>query len=571
MSYLDEVKRKREEAAARQQREDDLKKSNDTTKASGDTVAKEVVRQSAKSRATTQKVKVENDDLAKKDDVGAVANAIHQLNLTTFMTQSGSFGGMVENIAKLAERMQVVMDKMEKDNPEKLAKAFSSGVDALQAAVKSIKNVKVESDMDVIEGLSRINDAIAGLDVSPTVNVPAPNVTVNEKEVDLSPLATLLKSLEQTVKDNKTQIPDNLELREDIQAVSKAINSLRFPVPNYILPFKDVNGKAVQVQLDSNGAVPTSGGGGGSGGDVNLAEVNGAVVNTGPGTAGPGTQRVSVASDSTIQAVGNVADAATDSGNPVKVAAKYNGTQPTYSDGQRADLQVTSRGNLRIQLFDGTNSPSVATAGADDLTNSFAALRVHAFNSYFDGSTWDRVRGSSTDGMLVDLGANNDVTATGNVAHDAVDSGSPVKTGGQARTTNPTAVADADRVNFIADKLGKQIVTPAMREMKVRQYTTITSSTTETTILTAGAAGVFHDVYLLHITNTSASACEVTIRDATAGSVIGSYNVPAGDTRGFNVDAGSAEPQATAANNWTAQCGTSVASIKIKVLAVKNT
>jgi len=33
---------------------------------------------------------------------------------------------------------------------------------------------------------------------------------------------------------------------------------------------------------------------------------------------------------------------------------------------------------------------------------------------YFDGTTWDRQRGDATNGMLVNLGANNDVTITGN-------------------------------------------------------------------------------------------------------------------------------------------------------------
>jgi hypothetical protein len=39
------------------------------------------------------------------------------------------------------------------------------------------------------------------------------------------------------------------------------------------------------------------------------------------------------------------------------------------------------------------------------------------------------------------------VTATGNVAHDAVDSGNPVKIGGKASTSQPANVDDGDRVN----------------------------------------------------------------------------------------------------------------------------
>lgn len=42
----------------------------------------------------------------------------------------------------------------------------------------------------------------------------------------------------------------------------------------------------------------------------------------------------------------------------------------------------------------------------------------------------------------------------GTVAHDAVDSGNPVKIGGIAETTAPTAVADGDRVNANFDEFG---------------------------------------------------------------------------------------------------------------------
>ena len=45
---------------------------------------------------------------------------------------------------------------------------------------------------------------------------------------------------------------------------------------------------------------------------------------------------------------GNVAAATTDSGNTVKVGGKYNATPPTYTDGQRGDLQLDAGGNLKV-------------------------------------------------------------------------------------------------------------------------------------------------------------------------------------------------------------------------------
>lgn len=50
-------------------------------------------------------------------------------------------------------------------------------------------------------------------------------------------------------------------------------------------------------------------------------------------------------------AQGSVASGSTDSGNPVKVAAVYNSTMPTFTTGQRGDLQIGSRGALKVQVM----------------------------------------------------------------------------------------------------------------------------------------------------------------------------------------------------------------------------
>lgn len=162
------------------------------------------------------------------------------------------------------------------------------------------------------------------------------------------------------------------------------------------------------------------------------------------------------------------------------------------------------------------------------------------------------------------------VASSGSVAHDAVDSGNPVKVGGQARTTNPTAVQDGDRSNFITDKLGKQVVVNSIRDLKTVQQTTITNSTAETTIGTAVAA-TFLDLYSLVLTNTSATGTTVTIKDATAGTTRLVIYVPANDTRGIALTESAAIPQAAVNNNWTATCGTAVTSLEVTALFVRNT
>lgn len=88
---------------------------------------------------------------------------------------------------------------------------------------------------------------------------------------------------------------------------------------------------------------------------------------------------------------GNVASAATDSGNPVKIGGVYNTTTPTFTNGQRGDIQIGSRGAAHVQLL-APDSGSAITANtpADGVANAGVALRTLSFNAQFNGSTWDR-------------------------------------------------------------------------------------------------------------------------------------------------------------------------------------
>jgi hypothetical protein len=156
-------------------------------------------------------------------------------------------------------------------------------------------------------------------------------------------------------------------------------------------------------------------------------------------------------------------------------------------------------------------------------------------------------------------------------AHDAVDSGNPWKVGGQARTTNPTPVANADRSNFITDKLGKQIAVTAIRERKGAQYTSGIVTAAETPIIFAGGTGVFRDLYGLTLSNTSPNVVSVTIRDMTGGASVMVLVVPPTDTRGLTLDCGSAIPQTTADSQWTATLNAITGgSVHVTALYVEN-
>lgn len=107
-----------------------------------------------------------------------------------------------------------------------------------------------------------------------------------------------------------------------------------------------------------------------------------------------------------VQATGNAASAAADSGNPVKVGGKLNTTKPTFTDGQRGDLQVDTRGNLNVSIYGANSATSVYMSdNADTLAVSAngATIRSGALAFLYNGTQWDRMRGDITNGLDVDV------------------------------------------------------------------------------------------------------------------------------------------------------------------------
>lgn len=122
------------------------------------------------------------------------------------------------------------------------------------------------------------------------------------------------------------------------------------------------------------------------------------------GAAGADPTPVSSTNPLPTAASGGVASGATDSGNPVKVAGKVNTTLPTFTDGQRADLQVSTKGYLLASS--GLNSANVdGNANIVIFSKSVAdvAAPLAIYGSAYNGSTWDRMRGD-TNGIVVQPG-----------------------------------------------------------------------------------------------------------------------------------------------------------------------
>lgn len=120
-----------------------------------------------------------------------------------------------------------------------------------------IEEVTVKNLETLKPSINKLEDAIKKLKLDPKINVESPAIP----ELDLTPVANIMSQIKESVLSIK--IPDNSKSLNEVvkaqKAVKSAIDNLTFPVPNYVLPYKNTAGAATQVQLDSNGNVPIAG------------------------------------------------------------------------------------------------------------------------------------------------------------------------------------------------------------------------------------------------------------------------------------------------------------------------
>jgi len=200
-------------------------------------------------------------------------------------------------------------------------------------------------------------------------------------------------------------------------------------------------------------------------------------------------------------------------------------------------------------------------------TGDWAPLLVDA-NGYLKVEIFDGGGSHTVDGTITANAGTGTFISGGDLAHDAVDSGNPVKFGAQARQTWQAAVADADRANVVCDDLGRLITVPHGPRDLVVQNRIVLTTTSETTLL-AQVASHFLDLTSLEITNESSTEVRVDLRDTTGGSVVWSIDL-ASDGGGISKSWPVPFKQTTINTNWTAQLSAGVSSVYLTVQAIKN-
>ena len=123
------------------------------------------------------------------------------------------------------------------------------------------------------------------------------------------------------------------------------------------------------------------------------------------------------------------------------------------------------------------------------------------------------------------------VQTAGDVAHDGVDSGGPVKVGAKAITSpkGVTLVANADRTDLIADLDGIQVVKIGTANGDLISERIADTSGTSTAFTNFSAVAATRNyVTSIHIYNSSATAGFVDFRDGATGAVLFTAAAPAG-------------------------------------------
>jgi hypothetical protein len=255
---------------------------------------------------------------------------------------------------------------------------------------------------------------------------------------------------------------------------------------NVTLANTGANATPVVVDLGANNDVtiatlPALAAGTNNIGDVDVLTINGVAPAFGTGARGATVQRVTIATDDSVPVT---------NAGITTIAGAVSGTE--------MQVDVLTMPTVTI------NSPAVTNAGTFAVQESGGALTALQIMD-----DWDN---AASDGASV----------SGDVAHDTADAGEPVKIGFKAYEldgTEPgTAVAEADRVNSISDKYGRQYVEEAHPRF---WHVSADYGAAQTNASVKAAPGAGIALYITDIViSNGATAGNITLLDGSGGTVL---------------------------------------------------
>jgi hypothetical protein len=232
-------------------------------------------------------------------------------------------------------------------------------------------------------------------------------------------------------------------------------------------------------------------------------------VTLGDGTQSIGSVTQNTASNFNAQVVGSIASGTADSGNPVKVGGKYNSTKPTFTDGQRGDFQIDTKGNQATIIRDGAGNDRQANVNASGQLSISADAVVPGTAATNLGKAEDAGHTSGDTGVMALAVRNDTATALAGTTLDYI----PLTTDANGALW----VSQATKLDSINDSITSYPYG--------HSYVNITTNATTTV---KSGAGTLHSIVVNNPADITVTKLTMTIYDNTAGSgtKIGTVTVP---------------------------------------------
>lgn len=301
-------------------------------------------------------------------------------------------------------------------------------------------------------------------------------------------------------------------------ATGKLSTSASVSISGSAIPIAGATTAIVTAIVDASGNQITSFNGGSvtqgtspwivAGGGTAGSAATGVVSVQGIASMTPVQVSQATASNLNAQVVGNVAAAASDSGNPVKVGGVFNTTIPTLTNGQRGDMQFDSRNGLFVTIKAVSGATGANVIAPADGQAGQNGLAVNAETMVFNGATWDRSPGTT----LGSYGIIRD--AAGNARGVNVTAGNALVVDGSA-VTQPVS--------------GTVTANPTTPSTLVAFVTTVTSAGTRVQLASnAVVAGI--------VQAPSTNTGKIYVGGATVSSTVYGAELQPGQASGIQID-----------------------------------
>lgn len=338
-----------------------------------------------------------------------------------------------------------------------MAEGFSKEIGKVEKALKSIE--EMHDNVGLLDELRDTKKTLKELATrkqpAPVVNVPAPVVNVKAPDavvIDKSETKFIAetKYQEQTVKalESLQSVLEKVVANQGEVITTRVKSSMKDPL---FIQLVSKNGRTVMDFSDVTSFIATSGKSGdsssSSGGGTSMVDDDVFTVASSQFTPIGGTYRTT-------------RDAVSSGDGGALAMNQRRGLYVTMETPNSDTVMDDVLDAMRVEIIDGSGAQITSFGGGAQYTEGDVDTTITG-TAFMWEDTGDTMRAVSADKPLpVNVVAGGATAAAGDVAHDEVDSGNPVKMGLKAYDPNsmPADVAASDRVNAVADLKGRQIV-----------------------------------------------------------------------------------------------------------------